>query len=151
MFTGLGTIIDHRNTRLSQTNTSRPSQGMGLLGFQVYMLTQDNFQMAGLHWSRFKRHPLNWDNSKIEIFKIYRFWHTDKLHRGNFPCWVKIWPCFWARPTSSLWFWLFLSKIEKKRKTSGSYSQSNTPLVWTLKVSERHWKKMLNARCFYPV
>ena len=26
-------------------------------------------------------------------------------------------------------FGFFLSKIEKKRKTSGSYSQSNTPLV----------------------
>ena len=59
-------------------------------------------------------HPWKGDNSKFKISKIYRFWQTDSLHRGNWPCWVQIWHYFWARPTPSLSFWLFLSKTWKK-------------------------------------
>ena len=35
-------------------------------------------------------HPWKGDNSKFENLKIYRFWQTDSLHRGNLPCWVQI-------------------------------------------------------------
>ena len=58
-------------------------------------------------------HPWKGDNSKIEIYKICRFWQADSLHRSNWPCWVQIWPYFWARPTPSLSFWPFLSKTWK--------------------------------------
>ena len=33
-----------------------------------------------------------------------------KSHMGSWPYWGQIWPCFWTMPTSSLWFWLCLSK-----------------------------------------
>ena len=68
--------------------------------------------------------PSKGDNSKFQIFKIYRFCQTDDLKRGNWPYRVQIWPYFLARPTPSLSFWLILSITW----TSGSNCPSNTPL-----------------------
>ena len=72
--------------------------------------------------------PLKGDNSKIKFSKS-----TDVEKQSS---WGKltplssIRPCFWAKPTPSLCFWLILSKNWKKSdKANRSYSQSNTPLV----------------------
>ena len=81
-------------------------------------------------------HPLKGDNSKIEVLKLDRYFQTNSLYRGKWPCWVQIRPYFRARPTPSLSFWLFLSQtLKKSQKTSESNCWSNTPLLITSTLS----------------
>ena len=51
--------------------------------------------------------PKKGTTKNLNISMLQGYCQTDSLSKGNWPCWVQLWPYFRARSTPSLSFWFF--------------------------------------------
>ena len=77
---------------------------------------------------------LKWDNSKIETFKMTRFYQTDGGSMCNWPCWAHIWPNLRTTPPPLMRLCLFQSNTSQK--PVGQIVSQLPPSLWVLLNSQ---------------